>query len=46
MAHFYLKKFWGSISPLVYVVESKCGHCVIEMFIGKNSSIDDLKIGL
>ena len=21
---FYLKKFWGSISPLVYVVESKC----------------------
>jgi len=46
MAHFYLKKLWGSISPLVYVVKSKCWHCLIQIFIRKKSSIDDLSLFL
>ena len=46
MAHFYLKKLWGSISPLVYVVKSKCRHCLKQIFIRKKSSIDDLSLFL
>ena len=48
MAHFYLKKLWGSISPLVglYVVKSKCWHCLIQIFLRKKSSIDDLSLFL
>ena len=43
---FLSQKNWGSISPLVYVVKSKCWHCLIQIFLKKKSSIDDLSLFL
>ena len=33
---FLSQKTLGSISPLVYVVKSKCWHCLIQIFIRKS----------